>query len=131
MPARHLQDSQLKDTVSLPGGNETVYSKDFDLGAGEKFEDCELLVEIPALTLLELPDTKTITVKAFHGDSAEPTTELATLGAVTGATGTNPSLAKVLRFRFPSVTKRFLRVGFVGVATVDADAKEASVAFVF
>ena len=67
----------------------------------------------------------------FHGAAPAPTAELATLGTVTGATGTDPSVAKEIRFRFPPTVGRYVRVGFVGAANVAASAKKGTASLVF
>lgn len=131
MPLRQLKDALLQASATLPDGAETVYSEAFDLGKGEKFETVELHVEVPALALTELPNDKSIVIKAYHGETETPTTELALLGTITGATGTNPSEAVTIRYRYPPTVGRYLRVGFIGEATVAADAKQALVSLVF
>jgi hypothetical protein len=131
MPLRFIKDALLIRSAVLPAGATTTYIADFDLGEGEKFETVELLVEIPALALSELPNGATITAKVFHGSSPSPTTELCNLGNVTGATGTDPSAAREFRFRFPPTVGRYVRVGFTGTSGVAASGKAASVALVF
>jgi hypothetical protein len=131
MPQRFIQDADLVRSPGLPVGDTTTYTADIDLGQGEKFEDVELEVRIPLLALSELPDGTSITAKVYHGDAAGPTDELTTLGSVTGATGTDPSEPKTFRYRFPPDVKRYVRVGFTGEATVDADAKAATVSLIF
>ncbi len=131
MPLRQLKDTLLQASVTLPDGAETVYSDAFDLGKGEKYETVELHVEVPALALTELPNDKSIVVKAYHGETATPTTELSLLGTITGATGTDPSAAVTIRYRYPPTVGRYLRVGVTGEVGVGADAKEALVSLVF
>lgn len=131
MPLRQLKDALLRDHVALPIGDATVYSRDFDLGKGEKFELVELHVEIPPLALTALPNAKNLTVKVFHGDTENPTDELSTLGTITGATGTNPSAAVTYRYRYPPTVGRYLRVGIVGDDDVAASEVEAEVSLVF
>ena len=131
MPLRHVKDALLIEDVALPVGATTAYTADFDLGEGEKHEGVELAVEIPALALAELPNAVTLTAKVIHGAAPAPTAELATLGTVTGATGTDPSVAKEIRFRFPPTVGRYVRVGFVGAANVAASAKKGTASLVF
>jgi hypothetical protein len=131
MPLRHVKDALLIEEVALPNGATTAYTADFDFGDGEKHESVELAVEIPALALSELPNSVTLTAKVFHGAAPAPTTELATLGTMTGATGTDPSAAKEIRFRFPPTVGRYVRVGFVGAANVAASAKKGTASLVF
>ena len=131
MPLRHVKDALLIAEVSLPVGATTAYTVDFDLGDGEKHERVELSVEIPALALSELPNAVSLTAKVFHGAAPVPTTELANLGSVTGATGTDPSTAKEIRYRFPPTVGRYVRVGFVGAANVAASAKKGTASLVF
>jgi len=119
-----VQDKLLTSVVALPDGAASTYSADFDqAGAVQSGKQrftalCELHVSIPALSTVQLPDTKTITFAVCAGASAAPTTVIAdAILVLTGAGGVGCAAA-VVRFRLPTDVARYVRIKATGVATV-------------
>jgi hypothetical protein len=120
-----VKDAELIKTAALPVGTASTYTAGIQIhsGSGDFVAPAEFVVEVPALTAAQLPDTKTITfIVQSDNDSAfgSPTTVSPSL-VVTGS-GTDGSAAASLAIRFPSTVEKYLRVKATGVATVDASA---------
>jgi len=117
-------DKLFTSEVALPDGATSTYSADFDLAGAvqsgkQRFTAlCELHVSIPALTTVQLPDTKTITFAVCAGASASPTTVIAdAILVLTGAGGAGCAAA-VVRFHLPTDVARYVRIKATAVATV-------------
>jgi len=113
--ARNQKDYGLMDAaITLPASATTTYSDDFDLGLDDvKPENMELEIKIPTIPVSVLANAATLIVTVYNGAAASPTTVLASaIETVTGATATDPSVARVVRYPIPSDALRYLRVGF-------------------
>lgn len=130
MPLRQIKDALLINRIVLPDEDAEVLSADFDLGQGEKLEKVELHVALPDLSLAELPDAKSLTVRVLHGDAPAPTDELAVIGSVTAA-APDATAARTIRYRYPPTVGRYVRVAIAGEAGVAASGKEAEASLVF
>jgi hypothetical protein len=112
---RQLRDANLDKTKTLAATNTVAYTTDIDLGYGAANftpENVELEIYIPAIPVSALGDSHTVTTAIYAASTASPTTAIATLAPLTGATAVDPSLAFYLRFRLPSDCPRYVRVGF-------------------
>ncbi len=113
--ARNIKDFDLRDAlVSLPASATISYSDDFDLGLSVfKNEAMELEIIVPTIPVSVLADGETLKISVFNDSTASPTVILAeNVDTITGATGTDPSVARNIRYRIPSDALRYLRVGF-------------------
>jgi hypothetical protein len=134
------QDKLLSETKAMPAAaSTTVTFTGIDLGHGSRGMvpgECELKIELPALTLAMVPNTKTITVSVYHDDAVAFGSEALLFPAgvivVTGATGTDPAPARSLSLRLPGSVKRYVRVKIVSGADVtDCSAVSATVSLRF
>lgn len=126
--AKNLIDNELSVTRALPSTDEAVTSSDIDLGG--KLEaahsDVELLIDLPALTAVELPSADTIDIEVQHGSSATPTTRLVALKQIVGDGSTRA--AERLRVALPSNTERYINVKITAAGGVgDMSAKSATI----
>lgn len=134
MPHEH-RDAELMIEDSLPGAGASVAFGVFDLGnsrRGDFVARCELMVEWPAMTTLELPDTESLTWVVEHGDAADVSdaAAIATGTLATGADGAGSPPGKH-RLHLPLNVKRFVRVTLTNSGAGDPSAKTATVAIVF
>jgi 3D (Asp-Asp-Asp) domain-containing protein len=115
-----LQDASTETKVStaLSNGTGTVTSTGIDLknGAnGDFLANCELKITIPPLTVVQLPNSKTVIADIYH--DTDPAFGTETLLAdnvltVTGVTAVDPSLQTSVNYRFPVDVKRYVRVKY-------------------
>lgn len=128
---RLVKDYLTTVTRALPTADGTVTSSDIDLGAvigGEGLENVELTVEVPALTVTQLPNADTLTVTVQGGAAASPTTSLNLVRVFTGAGGVGISAA-TWAVRLPSDCPRYINVKFVAAGgTGDISASTATIA---
>ena len=133
--SRNIKDLDLLDAaIALPNGAAATVSDDFDLGLSVfKNEAMELEIKIPAITVAKLADGETLTVAILGDSTATPTTVIADkIEIVLGATGTDPSVARIVRYRIPSDMPRFMAVRFTKTgAGEDASSIDASVTLNF
>jgi hypothetical protein len=111
--ARLIQDYSLTVTRALPTADGTVTSSDFDLGLkpGPALEGTELIVAIPALSAVLLPNADTLTITVQNGAAASPTTSLNIVRVITGTGST--IAAQEWRVKLPNDTLRYVNVKFV------------------
>jgi len=106
-----VQDKKLTRSAALPAtGGATVELASIDMGKGEHYEECELVIEAPALNSTELPDGETVTYRVQH--SADDAAWSILYGSVivqTGASGSGADAAED-RVRLPSNCGRYVRV---------------------
>lgn len=131
-----LKDELLKVTKALPAGAASTTSDSIDTGKssrGEHAARCELLLTYPDLTLLQLPNTKTMTYQILGSDSADLSnpTITATLVTQTGATGTDPCPGGTVRYRPPSDGPRYWGAKATGLATGDGSGSSMTLQMVF
>lgn len=130
-----VKDANLIKTKALPNGTGSVNSDGIDLGAlsGRGLRDfpCELLLEAPALSATELPDTKTMTYKIQMDDNSafgSPTDVAASFLVQTGSTG---AAGASKRWRIPTNCERYIRVVATNGGTGDASGKSLTASLVF
>ena len=122
---KKLQDKALNVTGALPAGATTTKTSAIDLGNsanGDFSADVEFLLEAPALTVTQLPNTKTVTydvITSVNSDLSSPTVVYAGFVVQTGAGGAGAA-AQSPRFRLPSNVRRYLGIQATGIATVAA-----------
>jgi hypothetical protein len=127
---RNIRDALFATTKAFPAANAVAVTDAFDLEqtSGGTLENVEAEIVIPALPN-NSDNTKTITI-ALH-DSADNSSFAATdplvQTSIVGVTTTG-SAAKTVRFRFPPVTRRYVRLS-VSVPTGAGDNTAASVGF--
>lgn len=109
-----MKDLNLTITRALPTADGTVTSTDLDLGTaapGSSVKDAELVIEVPALSAVLLPNADTLTITVQSGESATPST---TTDIVHVTTGTGSTIAaQTLKYRLPSTVGRYVNVKFV------------------
>ncbi len=113
--ARKQKDLDLIDAaVTLPASGTITYSDDFDLQLAQpKTENMELEIIVPTIPVSVLANGETLKVTVFNAATASPTDIIAeNVDTIEGATGTDPSVARNIRYRIPSDALRYLRVGF-------------------
>jgi len=132
-----VKDASLVKTKALPDGAASVYSDAFDLGAlsGRGIRDvpCDLLLEAPALTTTEAPDTKTFTYEIQTDDDSafgSPTSIVPSCIVQTGAGGAGAAAASY-RFRIPFNAERYIRVKCTAVATCAGSTASMTVSLLF
>ena len=92
---RSMTDAALSTTKALPAGATSQTSDPIDVGLqtrGTRPAQAELLLSYPALSLAQLPNTKTMTYELLsspNADMSNPTGQ-GILATQTGATGTDP-----------------------------------------
>lgn len=113
--ARNVKDAgQYQTDATMPTADATVYSQDFNLGAGAyKGEHYEFIVKLPSVTVTHLPDADTLTVSICAGAAAAPTTAiLPSIHVVTGAGGAGAAASEI-RVRLPSDCPQYVRARVV------------------
>lgn len=131
-----MKDDLLRITRALPNGIATVASTGFDLGHGTRgafLTPCELLIESPALTTAQLPDTKTIIYDVYHDTASDFSSETLLFSAVltqTGAQSAGAAAASVQR-RLPAEVKRYVRVKASNSGSGNASTVSATLSLVF
>lgn len=124
-----MQDLNLTIARALPTADGTVTSADIDLGSsapGVGVKDSELVVEVPELTAVNLPNADTLTITVQSGESAAPTASANLVKVITG-TGSNIA-AQAVKFRLPSNVGRYVNVKFAAAGgTGDISAKSATI----
>jgi hypothetical protein len=133
-----LKDNQLVLSKALSNGAGSTVTDGVDLGhnaaaLGRNLADFELLIESPALTTTELPDTETYSYSIETDDNAafgSAKVLHANVMVQTGAGGAGAA-AKSERVRLPSNVERHVRVRGTKTGTGDASAKTFSASFMF
>lgn len=131
-----VRDGALKVTRALPNGAAAVTSTSIDLGhgtTGSHVTDTEFLIESPALTTAQLPDTKKITydvVTSVNADLSSPTVVAAAVLVQTGAEGAGAAAAEQ-RFRLPSDCKRYVGIKATNDGTGNASGVSATLSMLF
>ncbi len=132
-----VKDNQLVQTKALSNGAGNTAIDGFDLGhnaakLGRNLADFEILIEMPALTTTELPDTNTYIMSIEMDDNSafsSATVLHAEVLRQTGAGGTGAVAASV-RVRLPSNVERFVRVKGTKTGTGNVSAKVMTVSLV-
>ncbi len=132
-----VKDALLVSLISaLPVGAASVTGNGVDLGhtppTGQFLAEGEFLIEAPALSTAQLPDTKTITydiVESVNSDMSSPVTVVAGAIVQLGAGGAG-AVAATKRFRPATDAKRYYGLKATGVATVAAGGASATMSFV-
>ncbi|MBN2132872.1 MAG: hypothetical protein JW741_25460 [Sedimentisphaerales bacterium] len=112
----NIKDASFVKTIALGTADATVVTVGMDLGAltarGARLEDCELLIEAPALDTTQLPngDTNTYSIET-DDDVAFGSAKIVANGVIiqTGAGGVGAAAATA-RFKIPSDCERYIRV---------------------
>lgn len=131
-----VRDVNLISTVTLPVGAATTVGSAIDLGLstrGQYLAQAELLIEAPALTTGQLPDTKTITydvIQSVNSDLSSPTVLVAGILVQTGAGGAGAAAATA-RFRPATNVAQYIGIRATGVATVAASGSKTTGSLVF
>lgn len=131
-----LKDAELSVTDNMPGATASADLGDFDIGNSERGDfvaGCEILVESPALTTAELPNTETITVDVTASGDAAFATERVIANDVPlqlGAGGAGAAAGKA-RVRLPTDCPRYVRVALTNSGAGNPSAKEATASLVF
>jgi hypothetical protein len=132
---RQIRDANLSQSIALPVGAASAVTPGIDLEITSRadFMGGELLIEVPALTTAELPDTKTYTYVVEHDTDPAFGTAVSLYGNVAQQLGAGGAgcAALVKRVGLPSDVKRYVRLKPTGVATVDAHTKSAALSLVF
>jgi hypothetical protein len=135
---RNIRDANLVDPCTLPAAAGSAYSNGLDLQLSARADGaygCELIVEAPALTTGQLPDTKTITYDIqVDTDPAFGTvaTLLAGVLVQTGAAGAGAAAAAKRIGIASDLAKRYLRLRAIGGAAIgDCSAAKANLSLVF
>lgn len=131
-----LKDELLKVTKALPAGAASTTSDAIDTGKssrGDHAARAELLLTYPDLTLLQLPNTKTMTYQILGSENADLSdpTITATVVTQTGATGTDPAEGGTVRYGLPSDGPRYWGAKATGLATGDGSASSMTLQLVF
>lgn len=143
-----LQDALLVSTVTLPAGATTTNGNGINLnnnsaagefsaaGAGDfcPSMEGELLINAPALTATQLPNTDTITYNVMSSQNANlssPTTVVAGILVQTGASSAGAAAAQA-RYRPPTNAQQYFFLQAVGSASgVAASNASATMGLVF
>ena len=129
----NLQDASLIVSQALPAAHSaSVNTANLDVGPlhqlSAHYEQCDLLLSYPALSLAQLPNTSVITYQIQA--SADPAfgSGVRNLGQATqtGATGTASQPAGQLRSKLPSDCPQYIRA----VASTDANGASCAAASV-
>ncbi|MDO4574253.1 MAG: hypothetical protein Q4D98_03465 [Planctomycetia bacterium] len=126
-----LKDEALKKTIALPSAaSSSVTTAAFRLKSGEDiaggfYAECELEIDVPALSATILPATGKITIEVQTTDTDDATgweaAETLTVKEIEGGTS-GGSDAQEIRYRFPTGVKKYARVK----ASTNAIATDAS-----
>lgn len=133
-----VKDSQLVLTKALSNGAGNTATDPIDLGhnaalLGRNLADMEILIEMPALTTTELPDTETYIMSIETDDAVgfgSATVLYENVMKQTGAGGAGAA-AKSTRVRLPSTVERFIRVKGTKTGTGNVSAKNMTVSLLF
>lgn len=131
-----MKDVDLKETKALPAGAASTTSDAINLGVSSRGVtpgEMELLITYPDLTLLQLPDTKTMTytlLGSANSDLSAPSI-IEVVKTQTGATGTDPCPGGTIRRRVPADGPQYWGLKATGVATADGSASSMSIQLVF
>lgn len=127
--SHNFRDAALRQTIALPAAPGTVLTANIDTGirtarASFVMDDIEAVLKIPPMTVVQVPDTKTITLVI---ESAIDTgfTVIDTLRqlVLTGAGGLGLPGGNEVRISLPSDVKRYLRGKVIaGALTGDCSA---------
>lgn len=126
-----VRDAATKLSRALPVSITAVASGAIDLSAATQNATrlgFEFLLTAPAVTTLQLPDTKTFTYSIIHSDNADlsaPVNLFPGLIVQTGAAGAGAALATA-RFKLPSDAKRYLGFSITPSASGTGDASAAT-----
>jgi hypothetical protein len=132
----NVKDANLIVTKPLPNGAATTTSGAIDLGdrsTGDFVADCEAVIDAPALTTAELPDTQTVTYNLIHSANADLSGPVVLGSAVivqTGAGGAGAAAASARR-RLPSDVKRYVGLQQVKTGAANAGTKSGTLSLVF
>lgn len=141
-----MRDANLVSTIALlPSGAATVVGTAVNLGtssaagefsvqaSGQFLAQCEFLVEAPALTTTELPDTKTVTydiISSANSDMSSPTVVCAGALVQTGAGGVGAAAA-TRRFRPSTDAQQYWALRATGISGTAANDIGATMSLVF
>lgn len=133
-----VKDSQLSQTAALSNGAGATQITGFDLGheaakLGRCLADVELLIEMPALTTTELPDTNTYIMSIETDDNAGFSSAKILHANVQQQTGAGGAGAAALstRVRLPTDCERYVRVKGTKTGTGNVSAKNMTVSLLF
>jgi len=133
--ARTRKDAKLDETIALPAAAGTVASAVLDLGNRPKelfTSELDVLVEAPALTTAQLPDTKTAIydiLGSASDDKSSPVTLVTAAITQTGAGGAG-DVAAEYRYRPPGDVPRYIWLAVTTDGAVDASAAAAEISVV-
>ncbi|MBX3437823.1 MAG: hypothetical protein KF861_10055 [Planctomycetaceae bacterium] len=133
----NLIDAAFRRTLSLPNGAATAYSDPIEIGAAGKNithrANCELIIEVPAVTTEQLDDEDALTYFIEEADDSDFTDPVLTNPALIVQTGADEAgaAAQTVRFRPASTTRPFLRFGVTNSGDGDALEAEAVVNVAF
>lgn len=139
-----LEDAVLKGSDLLPTAGGTTYGAEISLAnypgtaKGARLAEVEAVLSLPAITLAELPNGKTLTFSLL-GDTedtvdANSTVLVPDFAVVTGATGTDPIPANVEvgRVSIPAeATYPTIGLRCVSTSTASLAAKEMTLSLAF
>lgn len=125
-----VRDPAFVSTKALPGGAGTVYTDGLDLGPltarGARLAGCELVIQAPALTTEELPDTETLTYSIQVDADSEwgsPENLAKAVLVQTGAGGAGAAAAAA-RIKIPSDCLQHVRVAATNSGAGDCSGQE-------
>jgi hypothetical protein len=127
------RDELLTKINALPNGAAGVNGSSIDLRvvSGDFWSQLEAVLEAPALTTGQLPDTQTITYKIEHSDdNATFSTLFASVIVQTGAGGAGAA-ANSFRTKLPAAVKRYVRAVATKTGAADSSAKSSTFYLVF
>ncbi|MEO0586364.1 MAG: hypothetical protein AAF078_01870 [Planctomycetota bacterium] len=125
------QDAKLSASIALPNGAATVNSAVIDIqnsASGDFLAGCEFVIEAPALTVGQLPNSQTMTYSLTQSDDpAFGSSEILSQNTLVqlGADGAGAALAEA-RFRPPTNVKRYVRLSVTKGGAGDASGVSAS-----
>jgi hypothetical protein len=135
---RLVKDASHINAKALPAAAGSVNSDGHDLGAGSirtvQDAELELLIESPALTTTELPDTETLTYKVQHDTASDFSGAATLMDAVLVQTGAGAAgaVAANARVKLPSDCNRYIRVVATGSTSIgDCSGKSLTESLVF
>lgn len=133
-----VKDSQLVLTKALSNGAGNTATDPIDLGhnaalLGRNLADMEILIEMPALTTTELPDTNTYIMSIETDDNAGFSSAKILHANVQQQTGAGGAGAAALstRVRLPTDCERYVRVKGTKTGTGNVSAKNMTVSLLF
>ncbi len=115
-----VHDATLKSSDALPAAAGLTNGTAIDLGAltdtSSRSEQVEALLTVPALTLLQLPNTVTATYSLQMSNSSNMASPQSLGNSVIMQTGSNGAASTTFRFKVPSNALRY-----IGAAVTTAD----------